>query len=68
MIRYFLAAFALVAAVTHAAAVGLTELPGKAGDGPVTVFYPSSSEARTVTRGTFTFQFAQGVRAPWRPD
>jgi len=69
MIRYFLAAalaafLSLAAAAPHAASVGLTELPGKAGDGPVTVFYPSSTEDQTVTRGPFTFQFAvQGVPA-----
>ena len=47
------------------ASVGLTEIPGKDGDGPVTVFYPSSSEAQTLKRGPFTLQMAwQG--APMR--
>lgn len=54
-----LLAFAVITwAATVEAAVGVTEIPGKDGDGPVTVFYPSSSEAQTLTRGPFTFQMA----------
>ena len=57
----FTAALALAAAAAQAS-VGLTELPGKDSDGPVTVFYASSTDARTVSRGPFTFQLAeQGV-------
>jgi predicted dienelactone hydrolase len=49
---------------TAEAAVGLTEIAGKEGDGPVTVYYPSSSEAQTLKRGPFTFQMAwQGAPA-----
>jgi predicted dienelactone hydrolase len=40
------------------AAMGLSELPGTAGDGPVTVFYPSGDEARPVRRGPFTLDVA----------
>ena len=40
------------------ASVGLTELPGSEGDGPVTVFYPSSSAATRLTRGPFTLDMA----------
>ena len=40
------------------ASVGLTEIPGKDGDGPVTVFYPSSSDAQPFKRGPFTLQVA----------
>jgi len=40
------------------AAVGVTELAGIGGDGPVTVFYPSSSEAQPVKRGPFTLNLA----------
>jgi predicted dienelactone hydrolase len=37
---------------------------GQGGDGPVTVYYPSSGEAQTLKRGPFTFQMAwQGVPA-----
>jgi predicted dienelactone hydrolase len=47
----------LVAATAHAA-VGVTEIPGKDGDGPVTVYYPTSSEAQSVKRGQFTLMLA----------
>ena len=57
------AALALLAASAHAS-TGLTELVGKEGDGPVTVFYPSTSAAQTVVRGPFTFKLAaQGTPA-----
>ena len=45
------------------AQVGLTELPGMPGDGPVTVFYPSSSPATSVRRGIFNLQVANGGAA-----
>jgi predicted dienelactone hydrolase len=55
------AALALLCAVAQAS-VGLTEIPGKDGDGPVTIFYPSSSESQQVKRGPFALQVAsQGV-------
>ena len=41
------------------AAVGLTQIPGREGDGPVTVFYPSGAEAREVKRGPFALQVAE---------
>jgi predicted dienelactone hydrolase len=45
--------------------VGLTAIPGQDGDGPVTVYYPSSSDAQTLRRGPFGFQMAwQGVPRP----
>ena len=54
----------LLDAATAGAAVGVTEISGKDGDGPVTVYYPSSSEARKLERGSFTFQMAwQGAPA-----
>jgi predicted dienelactone hydrolase len=40
------------------AATGLTELPGVDGDNPVTVLYPSSSEAQPLKRGPFTINAA----------
>lgn len=40
------------------AGVGLTELPGRDGHGPVTVFYPSSSASVPVQRGPFAFHLA----------
>ena len=40
------------------AAVGLTELAGIDGDGPVTVFYPTSGEAKPLKRGPFALTLA----------
>lgn len=44
---------------TAAASVGLTELAGRDGDGPVTVLYPSSGNEQPVARGPFSFRFAE---------
>jgi len=58
MMRSLLAGLAaLLCASTHAA-TGLTELAGLEGDGPVTVFYPSSNEANLVKRGPFELKLA----------
>jgi predicted dienelactone hydrolase len=38
--------------------MGLTELPGRQGDGPVTVFYPSSAPDRLLERGPYKLQLA----------
>lgn len=46
------------AATTSQAGTGLMELPGLQGDGPVTVFYPSSSADEPVQRGPFPLQLA----------
>ena len=55
---------ALLWLATAEAAVGLTEIAGQDGDGPVTIYYPSSSEPQTLKRGPFTFQMAwQGAPA-----
>lgn len=48
---------ALLSGLAHAA-MGLSEISGTSGDGPVTVFYPSSGEARPVRRGPFTLDVA----------
>ena len=57
--RVVLLAAALVAfAAAAEAAVGLTEIAGRAGDGIVTVYYPSNSEAQTLRRGPFTLEMA----------
>jgi len=59
-----LALVLLVAATAAEASVGLTEIPGKGGDGVVTVYYPSTDPAKTVKRGPFTFELAwQGAPA-----
>jgi predicted dienelactone hydrolase len=54
-----IAAVLALFAATAEAAVGLTEIAGKEGDGTVTVYYPSSSDAQTVKHGLFTFQLAR---------
>src|SRR5499427_8759911 len=63
--RGALLAAALILVVTAAeASVGLIEIPDKAGAGVVTVYYPSTGEAKTVRRGPFTFELAwQGAPA-----
>jgi predicted dienelactone hydrolase len=50
-------ALALLSGLAHAA-VGLGEIPATADDGPVTLYYPSSGEARPVRRGRFTLTLA----------
>jgi predicted dienelactone hydrolase len=40
------------------ATVGLTEVPGRDGDGIVTVYYPSRGEAQALKRGPFTLRLA----------
>lgn len=56
--RFLLAATLVLLSAAAPAAVGLTEIIGKAPDGPVTIYYPSSSEAQPLKRGPFTLQLA----------
>ena len=59
MAHLLLAAALALFAATAEAAVGLTEIAGKKGEGIVTVYYPSSSDAQTVKHGPFNdFQVA----------
>jgi predicted dienelactone hydrolase len=58
MKKYFLTCLLSLAAACAQAGVGFTELPGLKGDGPISVFYPSSTDDRTVQRGPFTLQLA----------
>jgi predicted dienelactone hydrolase len=58
LMHFVLATALALFAVTAEAAVGLTEIAGKEGDGVVTVYYPSGSDAQTVKRGPFTFHLA----------
>jgi predicted dienelactone hydrolase len=51
-----------VGTLAHAS-MGLTELPGLKGDGPVTVFYASDSPAAPVARGPFNPSLALNGRA-----
>lgn len=51
------AMLALLCGLAHAA-VGLGEIPATAEDGPVTLYYPSGSEAQPVQRGFATLNVA----------
>lgn len=59
MKKYLLTCLLSIAAVCAQAGVGLTELPGLQGDGPVTVYYPSSAPEAPVKRGRFTLSLAE---------
>jgi predicted dienelactone hydrolase len=56
--RFLLAATLVLLSAVAQAAVGLTEITGKGADGPVTVYYPSSSEAQPLKRGPFALHVA----------
>lgn len=53
-----LACAAAATSLASHAGTGLTELPGLQGDGPVTVFYPSTGADQAVQRGPFALQLA----------
>ena len=65
MNKYLLACVLPVAAACAHAGVGLTQVPGPKGDGPVTVYYPTAAEDQTLTRGPFTLKLAPNA-APQR--
>lgn len=52
------AALALGATLPARAGVGMTQLAGLDGDGPVTVFYPTAAPDTTLQRGPYTLQLA----------
>ena len=58
---FYRLATALLALAAQAAqaAVGVAEVPGREGDGPVTVFYPTAAQATTLKRGPFALQLAE---------
>jgi predicted dienelactone hydrolase len=58
LLAFLGASLLLLAATAVHASVGLTELPASGGDGPVTVFYPSNSDAAPLKRGPFTLNVA----------
>lgn len=64
-VRLGLLALLLVTNLVAQAEVGVRELPGQPGDGPVTVFYPTDAPAQTKVLGPFTLQVAWGA-APAR--
>ena len=59
MTRLVLVAVLAFLGSTAEASVGLTEIAGKAGDGIITVYYPSGSEAQPVTYGPFSLHLAR---------
>lgn len=58
MTRYLLACALALAAACAQAGMGLAQIPGLKGDGPVTVFYPSSAGDQPVQRLVFTLEAA----------
>jgi len=58
MYKYLLVCALAVAAACAQAGVGLTQLPAVNGDGPVTMYYPSSASDQAVQRGPFTLKAA----------
>lgn len=62
LLRFFLLLAALpgLAADARATAVGMTQLAPAGADGPVTLFYPSTTPASTVQRGPFKLMLAEG--------
>lgn len=56
MKKYLFTGLLSLAAASAQAGVGLTELPGLQGDGPITMYYPSAGEDKPVQIGPFTLQ------------
>jgi len=54
MNRYLLSSLLLLAAAAAQAGMGFTELPGLQDDSPVSVFYPTAGEDRTVQVGPYS--------------
>jgi predicted dienelactone hydrolase len=57
--KVFAPAFIVVWSLSAQASVGFTQIAGNPPDGPVTVFYPSTGESRTMTRGPFALRVAR---------
>ncbi|ROZ71495.1 dienelactone hydrolase [Ramlibacter sp. WS9] len=58
MYKYLLTCFLALAATCAHAGVGLTQVTPAKGDGPVTVFYPSSAADQPIQRGPFSLNLA----------
>lgn len=58
MKNYLLSCALAIAAACAQAGVGLAEIAGREGDGPVTVFYPTTAQDRPLTRGPFHLRLA----------
>lgn len=59
MKRYLLTVLLALAAVCAQAGVGLSEIPGLQGDGPVTVYYPTAAEEESHRIGPFALRLAR---------
>src|SRR6478735_3705727 len=59
MKKYLLTCLAALAAISAQAGVGLTEIAGLQGDGPVTVFYPTAADDQPQRLGRFTLNLAR---------
>lgn len=58
MKKLLLAACALAVALGAQAGMGITQVPGRDADEPVTVFYPTEAKEERFTRGPFSFRLA----------
>jgi predicted dienelactone hydrolase len=58
LLKFMIVCSLAVAAACAQAAMGVDELPAQGDEGPVTIFYPSSSAEHAVQRGPFTLQAA----------
>lgn len=59
--RTLLALFAACAAAAAQAGMGMIELPGTQGHGPVTVFHPTAAQDQAQRRGPFTIRMVPGA-------
>ena len=58
MKKFILVCLLALACAYAQAGVAVTEIPGQQGDGPVTVFYPTSAAEQQLKRGPFTMSLA----------
>ena len=59
MKKYLLGGLFCLSTACSQAGMGYTELAGRDGDGPVTVYYPSGGEGQRVQKGPFALQLDQ---------
>jgi predicted dienelactone hydrolase len=62
MKRHLITALLAFVAACARAGVGLAEIPGEQGDGPVTVFYSTQAQDVPTRRGPFTLQLAPNAQ------
>ncbi|BEU96041.1 alpha/beta hydrolase [Acidovorax sp. DW039] len=61
ILRLLISSVALSTPLWAAAGTGLATLPGREGDEPVTIFYPTQNTDQAVEWGPFTLQLAPGA-------